>query len=151
VPDFARPSPASIVPVTLETLGAVSLRDAAGAPLPTILRQPKRIALLSYLALGSIGTYVRRDSLLAMFWPELDESHARNALNKSVHHLRQALGEGVLVRRIQRRLQGGYLIACDNPTIATETVDRLGSHSDASRSAPELAVLGRVAAAIQKL
>jgi DNA-binding SARP family transcriptional activator len=27
-----------------------------------------------------------------MFWPELDSEHARNALSKSVHYLRQALG-----------------------------------------------------------
>ncbi|HEX5004295.1 MAG TPA: BTAD domain-containing putative transcriptional regulator [Gemmatimonadales bacterium] len=97
--DSTRASPPSIAPVTLETLGAVSLRDAAGASLPTILRQPKRLALLSYLALEGIGTYIRRDRLLALFWPDLDEAHARNGLNKSVHHLRQALGDGVLVGR----------------------------------------------------
>ena len=61
------------------------------------------------------------------------------------------LGEAVIVRRVQRRLQGGYVIACDNPAIASETVDRLGSHRDASASARDLLVLGRVAAAIQKL
>lgn len=97
--DFARRSPPSTAPVILETLGAVALRDASGAALPTILRQPKRLALLSYLALEGIGTYIRRDRLLALFWPDLDEAHARNALNKSVHHLRQALGDGVLLGR----------------------------------------------------
>jgi transcriptional regulator with XRE-family HTH domain len=61
------------------------------------------------------------------------------------------LGDAVIVRRVQRRLQGGYLIACDNPAIASESVDRLGSHRDASASARVLLVLGRVAAAIQKL
>lgn len=61
------------------------------------------------------------------------------------------LGEAVIVRRVQRRLQGGYVIACDNPAIASETVERLGSHRDSSASAGDLFVLGRVAAAIQKL
>ena len=61
------------------------------------------------------------------------------------------LGEAVIVRRVQRRLQGGYVIACDNPAIANETVDRLGSHRDVSAPGRDLLVLGRVAAAIQKL
>jgi len=61
------------------------------------------------------------------------------------------LGEAVIVRRVQRRLQGGYVIACDNPAIASETVPQLGSHRDVSASARDLRVLGRVAAALQKL
>ena len=35
------------------------------------------------------------------------------------------LGESVIVRRVQRRLQGGYLIASDNPAVAPEIIDRL--------------------------
>lgn len=61
------------------------------------------------------------------------------------------LGEAVIVRRIQRRLHGGYVIACDNPAIAAETIDRLGSHHDNSARSREVLVLGRVALAIQKL
>ena len=61
------------------------------------------------------------------------------------------LGEAVIVRRVQRRLQGGFVIACDNPSIASEIVDRLGSHREVSASAQDLLVLGRVAVAIQKL
>jgi len=61
------------------------------------------------------------------------------------------LGETVIVRRVQHRLQGGYLIACDNPAIANETIDRLGSHHDDSENARDVLVLGRVVLAIQKL
>lgn len=61
------------------------------------------------------------------------------------------LGETVIVRRVQRRLQGGYLIACDNPAIANETIERLRSHHDDSAKARDILVLGRVALAIQKL
>jgi phage repressor protein C with HTH and peptisase S24 domain len=61
------------------------------------------------------------------------------------------LGDAVIVRRVQRRLQGGYVIACDNAAIASETVDNLGSHLDSSARGGDLLVLGRVAAAIQKL
>ena len=61
------------------------------------------------------------------------------------------LGDGVIVRRVQRRLQGGYIIACDNPAIASETIERLGSHHDNSARSRDVFVLGRVALALQKL
>jgi len=61
------------------------------------------------------------------------------------------LGESVIVRRVQRRLQGGYLIASDNAAIAPETIDRLGAHNDESAKAGTVLILGRVALAIQKL
>ena len=61
------------------------------------------------------------------------------------------VGEAVLVRRVRRRLQGGYVIASDNASIAAETIDRLGSHHDDSVGTRDVLVLGRVALAIQKL
>src|SRR5204862_7944764 len=41
----------------------------------------------------------RRDTRIAVCWPEYDEEHARNSLSQSVHVLRQALGAGSLVSR----------------------------------------------------
>lgn len=61
------------------------------------------------------------------------------------------LGDRVMVRRVQRRLQGGFLIACDNPSITTETIDRLGSYQDDAARETDVVVLGRVALAMQKL
>ena len=61
------------------------------------------------------------------------------------------LGTAVIVRRVQRRLQGGYVIACDNPQIPTEQIDRLGSFRDDAGNDGAVCVLGRVALAIQKL
>ena len=61
------------------------------------------------------------------------------------------MGETVIVRRVHRRLQGDYLISCDNPVIAPETISRLGSHQDTSAKAGEVLVLGRVTIAMQKL
>jgi transcriptional regulator with XRE-family HTH domain len=61
------------------------------------------------------------------------------------------LGDTVIVRRVQRRLQGGYLIACDNPAITPETVNNLSSHHDREMGKRDLAVLGKVAVAIQRL
>ena len=61
------------------------------------------------------------------------------------------LHDNVIVRRVQRRLQGGYVIACDNPAIATETLERLGSHQDESAKNRDVLMLGCVALALQKL
>lgn len=63
-----------------------------------VLAQPKRFALLAYLAV-SAGLYQRRDTLLALLWPELDEFAARRALRQTLHQLRRALGDDVFVTR----------------------------------------------------
>ena len=61
--------------------------------------QPKRLALLAYLALSADDTYCRRDLLLALFWPERSHTAARHALRHALYHLRNVLGDGVLVSR----------------------------------------------------
>ena len=83
----------------LRVLGAVDLRDSEGSELRTMLAQPKRVALLAYLALATPRDAHRRDKLLALFWPEHDAEHARNALSQALHFLRRALGPDALVSR----------------------------------------------------
>ena len=85
--------------IELRTLGAVDLRTADGREAGTVLRQPKRLALLAYLAADAPRRFHRRDTLLALFWPELDASHARAALRRSLHFLRQGLGSEALASR----------------------------------------------------
>ena len=41
--------------------------------------------------------YTRRDRLVAIFWPELNQHRARHALHQSLHFLRHHLGAGVLL------------------------------------------------------
>src|SRR3982750_998351 len=81
----------------LTTLGAVDLRDRHGKPVRELLAQPKRVALLVYLAVESRNGPVSRDRLLALFWPESDSAHARNTLSQALHHLRQSLDADVIV------------------------------------------------------
>lgn len=83
----------------LHSLGSVDLRNPAGNPVGPVLAQPKRLALLIYLAAAGEGRYCRRDTLLGVFWPEFDEEHARGALRKALHYLKQSLGPDVIVRR----------------------------------------------------
>ena len=84
--------------IRFKSFGSIDLRGADGE-LRGILTQPKRLALLLRLASERPGTFLRRDSLLAMFWPELDTAGARNALRQALFHLRRELGEGVLLNR----------------------------------------------------
>src|SRR5688572_4781036 len=85
--------------IRLQTLGALDLRDSDGLELRGVLAQPKRIALFAYLALATPRSFHRRDTLVALFWPEQDEEHARNALNQAIHFLRRSLGVDALVSR----------------------------------------------------
>jgi len=85
--------------IELRTLGALDLRSGAGVELRSVLVQPKRTALLAYLAVAAPRSLHRRDSLLALFWPEQDAPHARLALRQALHGLRHALGDGVVLAR----------------------------------------------------
>ena len=84
--------------IHLKSFGNIDLRGPGGE-LRGILTQPKRLALLLRLAAERPGTFLRRDTLLAMFWPELDAAGARNALRQALFHLRRELGDGVLLNR----------------------------------------------------
>ena len=85
--------------IELRMLGRLSLTGADGREVRTLLGQPRRFALLAYLAAATPLGFHRRDTLLALFWPELDQEHARTALRQALRVLRTALGSGVLVKR----------------------------------------------------
>lgn len=84
--------------IRLRTLGSVDLRTREGAQIQSVLRQPKRLAILLYLALEG-PVFHRRDRLLALFWPESDEEKARGSLSQAVFQLRAALGKDAIVSR----------------------------------------------------
>src|SRR5262245_17271604 len=85
--------------IRLRTLSALELTSSDGTSLETVLKQRKRTALLCYRALASRVGFCRRDTVLAMFWPEHDAEQARHALRQSLYFLRRSLGPGVLVSR----------------------------------------------------
>jgi DNA-binding SARP family transcriptional activator/tetratricopeptide (TPR) repeat protein/TolB-like protein len=80
-------------------LGSADLAGPNMGDLGVALMQPKRLALLAYLALASRRGFHRRDTLVGLFWPESDEERARHALRQALHTLRRALGPGVIVGR----------------------------------------------------
>src|SRR6266436_5985827 len=85
--------------IELRMLGRLSLTSADGRDVRALLGQPRRLALLAYLAAARPQGFHRRDSLLALFWPELDQEHARAALRQALHVLRGALGGDVVATR----------------------------------------------------
>jgi DNA-binding SARP family transcriptional activator len=85
--------------VRLRTFGRLELLPSdlpGGGPVAV---QPKRLALLAYLALATPQGFQRRDVLLGLFWPDLDTEEARRALRQALHHLRHFLPDGALVSR----------------------------------------------------
>jgi serine/threonine-protein kinase len=84
--------------VRLQLLGSQRITLETGGSLDAVVAQPKRFALLAYLALAA-GDYVRRDIVLAVFWPELDQFAARRALRNTLYQLRRTLGTEVLCTR----------------------------------------------------
>ncbi len=85
--------------IDLTLLGLQSVRASDGREFGSLAAQPKRFAFLAYLAIGGGAGYHRRDALAAMFWPELDQFAARRALRNTLYHLREVIGDGVLITR----------------------------------------------------
>lgn len=92
------------MPFELHTFGTADLRAADGRVLHPLIAQPKRFALLVYLAIATPRGFHRRDVLVGLLWPELDQQHARSSLRKAVYHIRRSLGDGVLIGRGEEEL-----------------------------------------------
>lgn len=82
----------------LRLLGSRELERADQRDASAVFAQPKRFALLAYMACRA-DRFHRRDTLLAVFWPELDTFAGRRALRNALYQLRLALGEDVFIGR----------------------------------------------------
>ncbi|GMV09416.1 MAG: hypothetical protein AMXMBFR55_11500 [Gemmatimonadota bacterium] len=99
--------------IRFQTLGAIELRRDDTA-LATILAQPKRLALLAYLACARPAGFRSRDTILALFWPESDTERARNSLRQALHHLRRGMGEDAITTRGEREVGiDPAIVICD--------------------------------------
>jgi DNA-binding SARP family transcriptional activator/Tfp pilus assembly protein PilF/TolB-like protein len=94
----------------LLTLGRVRLVVDSADDTASTGTQPKRLALLAYLALSPS---VRRDSLLALLWPELGEHEGRRALRQALHNLRRTLGDQAIVGEGDELSLNHDLVRCD--------------------------------------
>lgn len=113
--------------IRLRILGPLSLlREDGTTSVRSILTQPKRFAVLAYLAAGRPGSETPRDTLLGLFWPELDDRHARKALRQTLYDLRRALGPGVITGK-------GTALAGVNPDRLPADVQVFSAAIDARR------------------
>jgi DNA-binding SARP family transcriptional activator len=79
------------------TLGKLDLWGEDGQRIESVLPHSKRLSLLAYLCVSHPPRLHRRDTLIALFWPELDDAHARGALRQELSRLRHALGRDVIL------------------------------------------------------
>ena len=81
--------------IRFQLFGVPDLRADGAAKAFTVLAQAKQVAMLAILCVARDGS-IRRDRLLPLLWPDLDESRARNSLSKAIHNCRRALGDGAI-------------------------------------------------------
>jgi DNA-binding SARP family transcriptional activator/TolB-like protein len=111
--------------IELRTLGTTNLRQRGGGEISSVLAQQKRMALLVYLATARPRGFHRRSTLLAVFWPEQDERHARWSLNQGLRYLRDALGsEVILSRGVDEIGVDPRALWCDAAAFETACVDQ---------------------------
>ncbi len=111
--------------IDLKVLGAVEARVSRPDGRQTLLTQPKRLALLTYLALAEPAGFHSRERLLALFWPDADDRSSRHSLRNALHALR-ALGDDAVTTRGE-----GY-VGLDFSAFRCDALD-LRSHLAAGR------------------
>src|SRR5256712_173006 len=95
-------------------LGRLSLTGADGREVRGLVGPPRRLAPLASLAAASPQGFHRRDTLLALFWPELDQEYARAALRQALHVVRDALGADVVASRGDEEIGLDFAqVSCD--------------------------------------
>jgi serine/threonine-protein kinase len=85
--------------IELRVLGTLAIQPLNGGAPVAAVTQPKRLALLLYLALAEPSGPHSRESLMALLWPEADAESTRHSLRNTLYGLRQALGDGAIVSR----------------------------------------------------
>ena len=89
--------------IVFRLFGACDLRTVDDVRASSILAQPKHVAFLA-IAAAARDSLVRRDRVVGLLWPELDDNRARNALSKATHNCRRSLGEDALLGRFAEEI-----------------------------------------------
>ena len=82
--------------IRLGVLGTIRVWTDDGAELNHVMAGDHRTALLVHLVLGWPGLR-RRESIIALLWPDQRIEHARHSLRQLLHVLREELGPAVIV------------------------------------------------------
>jgi DNA-binding SARP family transcriptional activator len=95
----------------LQLLGRVDVEVTSASDIGTALHQPRKIALLAYLACEDRP--VARDELATLFWGESPEARARASLNQLIHSVRRDLGSAVLETAGRNLALAAGRVGCD--------------------------------------
>ncbi len=117
----------------LRILGPLEVRGVDGGEISTLPGAPKRLGLLAYLVLAAPHGFSRRDTLLALFWPDLPPRRARGSLRSMLHALRQDLGGDAI------RAHGNEEVGVDPKLLWCDALSFEG-HLEAGRLAEALAL-----------
>jgi len=101
----------------LHLLGRVSLTLASGAPAPGALLQPRKLALLAYLALEQRP--VPRHELAALMWGHVTDDRARASLNQLLHSIRTHVPRDPFIAE-------GSAVRLDPAVVSCDAVDFYG-------------------------
>ena len=85
--------------IDFRVLGALDVHANGPDGSQSVLTQPKRLALLLYLALAEPRGFHSRERLMALLWPEADGASSRHSLRNALHALRQSVGDKAIVTR----------------------------------------------------
>jgi DNA-binding SARP family transcriptional activator/tetratricopeptide (TPR) repeat protein len=110
----------------LITFGGLTIEN--GRLVNGVANPRSRLAILAVLAAaGERG--LRRDKLLALFWPESDEERARNALRQAMFALRRDLGVGEITVGVADLRLNIEILSAD--VIDFDEAIRAGRYNDA--------------------
>ncbi len=107
----------------LQTFGTVGVRSRQVDESVVTIIQPKRLALLVYLATAPRRRCRRRDQIVGYLWPDLDDSHARGSLSQALRYLRRALGDDVVVTQGEEEVGIDRQLLCCDATAFTAAVE----------------------------
>lgn len=111
---------------SLRILGPAELTGDGGVAVQSVVKQPKRLALLAYLALAPTGRRSRAE-VIDVFWGDHDGDKARHALSQALYYLRRSLGKNAVVVE-------GETLALNPRQIESDTI-AFHEHLDAERLA----------------
>ena len=103
--------------IRLITLGSTRLDGDPNADGFAAAQQPKRLALLAYLAIARPRYAHRRDTVLGLLWPDLDHDRARSALRQALHAIRRVAGPDAI------RSTGNETVEVDPANFACDVWD----------------------------
>lgn len=116
--------------IEFRALGTLELRRPNGQRIDSLLSRQKRVALLAYLAAATPRGLHSRDRLVALFWPEQDQSRARQALRQALTVLRSELGDDAIITVGDEEVGLNFsAVACD--VVAFNEAVAASRHADA--------------------